>query len=69
MVHIPWGVEAPGDVAANKRLPFYLFFVIWTSLTSKVLRKEEGGIGRRGIGRRRVRFLKLEHARSVGKRV
>jgi len=64
MVHLPWGVEAPGDVAASKRLLFYLFFVIWTSLTSKVLRKGEGG-----IERRRVRFLKLEHARSVGKRV
>jgi hypothetical protein len=64
VLHLPWGVEAPGDVAAGKRLLFYLFFVIWTSLTSKVLRKGDGGIEWRRVG-----FLKLERARSVGKRV
>jgi hypothetical protein len=64
VVHLPRGVEAAGDVTASERLLFYLFFVIWTSLTSKVLRK-----GDSGIKWRRVRFLKLKHTRSVGKRV
>jgi hypothetical protein len=62
--HLPWGVEAPGDIAASKWLLFYFLFIIWTALTSKVLRKGDIGIEWMGL-----RFLELESARTVGKRV
>jgi hypothetical protein len=64
ILYLPWRVEAPRNVTASKRLFFYLFFVIWTALMSVLLRKGEGGI--KWV---RLRFLELECAGSVGKRI
>jgi hypothetical protein len=41
-LHLPWRVEAPRDVAASKRLLFYLFVFVWTALTTEVLGKRNG---------------------------
>jgi hypothetical protein len=60
-LHLPWRVESPRDVAASKRLLFYLFVFIWTALTTKVLGKGDGGFEWPGLG-----FLKVQGARSVG---
>jgi hypothetical protein len=64
MLLLPWRVEAPRDVAASKRLLFYLFVFIWAVLSTEVLREGEGGIEWRYLG-----FLKLQGARSVGEGV
>ena len=64
ILRLPWRVEAPRNVTASKRLFFYLFFVIWTALTCVLLREGEGGI--KWVG---LRFLELDYARSVEKRI
>jgi hypothetical protein len=62
--HIQWRVADPRNVTARKRLFSCPFVVIWTALTSVLLRKGEGQVGWAGL-----RFLELECARSVGKKV
>ena len=62
-VYIPWRVETPRNVAASKRLLFYLLVIVLAALDAKFLRKGDGGVEGPWL------FLELQCTRSVCKRI